>query len=443
MNRIAYFSFSVINKEFIKQKQDRQDSYTIFIRMYSSGIQTTSSSHQKKNDPPIEKEEQEEEEEITEEGQEDFEEEDIAKFEKKQRENANQKPTTSQVKFKSNRVAFEDISDNADSKLDQAAFDPEGLFDPHRPPYVEKIQDNKERKAVYDEVGSYIRIVNARKDALASDPFYNFLVLVAGRTNTLLKRLGVEEISDSRRGGGVGGGGGGGTDFTLGGSVTPQKTAGNIFSPMKTTAQGKDTTAKRQKVESASAPLFSPRGAQELAGAYKEIQGITDNTTKTKLKTQLDDAITKSDDIEKRSAYLAWMNKDELVGRAQISELVYASARSMWLRITTRVAPHLSRATFEEFVTDEKMQILFAEIVAYDIETVRFLHATRVQLDKNYTRAIMQLNQSLAELARWSFDENSRTFNPHGRSYRISALHPPGAPRPIASSSFFPVPEFY
>ena len=131
-----------------------------------------------------------------------------------------------------------------------------------------------------------------------------------------------------------------------------------------------------------------------------------------------------------------------MVGRSQISELVFASAQSCWLRLTTRMASHLAFATFNDFVMDPHMQILFAQIVAYDIATVRFLHATRSQLDRNYARAKLEQTALIQDLERWTFDPNTKTFNPNGRRISINSFHPRGAPLSVPTRSLF-IPDFY
>jgi len=165
--------------------------------MNTSGKQTTALS---KKSLPMEKQTEEEEEEEEEE----------------QHYSGEQ---LSRVKFVSNRVEFEDVAKNAKEKI--ATNNYEAQYEPHRPPYVQSIDDPKQRNRVYEEVGTYIKLVNERKDALASDPFYTFLVLVSGRINTLLKRLGVDEISG--RGGSGAGGEYSGAPPSMSAALTPQK----------------------------------------------------------------------------------------------------------------------------------------------------------------------------------------------------------------------------
>lgn len=364
--------------------------------------------------------------------------------EEKEQEETFPSETLAKVKFRANRVIFDDNGVQKDlENARKSNKSPPGkaieeYYEQHRPPFVEKIKDDDERRQIYGEVDNYIEFLNSRKDTLALDPFYEFLVLVSGRINTLLKRLGIETMPSAYSAAKM---------FETSGAPPP---LGPPTTPQKQTFQSPTKAAQlsrpKETVESRSSPLYTPR---EYADSYRTIENaFTASTTpdaqqkKAELLRELEDSQRTSKQLETKLNFFSWMNKDELIGRAQISELVYSSAKSMWLRIVTRVAPHLNEAPFESFVTDPKMQILFSEIVAFDIATVRFLHATRSQLDQNYARAKREQEMHMADLRKWTFDKDTNRFDPNGRlSNSISMSgHPPGAPRSLSYGTF---PQFY
>lgn len=343
----------------------------------------------------------------------------------------------SKVKFFGNRVVFEtqdEIARNATSSLN----DPEdtkgrrsaiGWIEGNRPPYVQKIPNDNTRERIYTDVVNHITLSNARKDLLAQDQFYEFVILVSGRLNTTIKKVGISQPTNSSvRGNRRGGGGGGDNNVDaplLTSSTTPERTA---TSQKRTRVQAYTSSPSSKGVESASGPRFSPREKLQKVELYDRVGKILD----PKLRDQFVTEIAEEQEADREERYLqesmSWINRDELFGRSQLTEKVYASAKSMYSQIVTREAPHLGQATFEQFVTDPQMQIKFSQIVASDIAMVEFLHATRVQLDKNYERASNELKLHMLDLSRWSFDPQSGMFDANGRSYRANAMVPRGAP---------------
>lgn len=341
---------------------------------------------------------------------------------------------TSKVKFFGNRVVFEtqdEIARNATSSLN----DPDdtegrrsaiGWIEGNRPPYVQKIPNDNTRERIYTDVVNHITLSNARKDLLAQDQFYEFVILVSGRLNTTIKKVGISQPTNSNTGGRGNRRGDSNVDAPLlTSSTTPER---NATSQKRTRVQAYTPSSSSKGVESASGPRFSPREKLQKVELYDRVSKITDPNLRDQFVTE----IAEEQEADREERYLqesmSWINRDELFGRSQLTEKVYASAKSMYSQIVTREAPHLGQATFEQFVTDPQMQIKFSQIVASDIAMVEFLHATRVQLDKNYERASNELKLHMLDLSRWSFDPQTGMFDANGRSYRANAMVPRGAP---------------
>lgn len=372
----------------------------------------------------LNEEEEEEEEEQNEEASEDevFDLQDQEELEEDQRRKIPRNQThknesASKGQFQSNRIKYDNHRDFQEAVVAGPTTNWKDLND-LRPPTIPVYSDLEKQNRLYESVTNYIRQRNTDKDTISKDVLYDFIVLVAGFSNTLARRMGAPSPFDAGKINNMSGRDSGMAAITTGGTSvtvppTPPKTPLGAFvvppPPLATPPQNVNNNNTNSNnaspnLESASGPRKTVREKIADIQYLKNFNSLPNDQQAKILQDEYRDR-----DLEMHRQYLKWIDQDIVTGLSEMSELVYASMKSMWLQITTTM-PHLRGVPLMAFIQDEQMRILFAEITGLKVGIERFLNPSRTQLDRNYKRLRGELHALIQQLLNYHFNRSTMRF---------------------------------
>jgi hypothetical protein len=338
--------------------------------------------------------------------------------------------------FEERNQDFTDAAEEVDQNVETIKanpfaqdIDPPTYFESQRPYHVEKASKDEENK-VYQDVVNKIQLSNTRRITMSQDPMYDFIILVAGFTNSDSEKFGApidtsktsRSSSSSFRTSDVEP-----TIIESGTTTAPSTPAKPVVSTQ--TSAKKNTSSLSsggKKITTTEGSYYIPtykNNAERAADIeYRNKLGLhltKFNTTPyqqtaynnvLKMNQDEQDQLKNDSFVDIRNSYLAFLDKPTITGFGRLKEIVYANMEGAYDLVLDR-NPHLANATLDDFIIDKQMRKVFARLVALEIANTRFLHSTRVQLDRNYTRIQNELNVRLNNLQNCTFNDEDKSFN--------------------------------
>ncbi len=360
------------------------------------------------------------------------------------------KRTYSEAQLRGKRVVFDDVYDDFKSGNQEKLRRKE-------PPFVAKLTNEE-----LTELTSYIVQKNEAKAHIQSDPYYLFVQLVAGATNTnpdfYIKSVG---------GKGVVGGpgraiisplnrGGGGTAFGGGGSPTfvhPTGTPSALPSRRESTSPSElssvprpgrrlivdeDTESEEEEDEDPRDPTFGEQGQQTTSPQQQPTRinisgeqhgrlpqrGISDERLIQLLGDErwrplVEDHISRIRQFEN----LPWLERIETLGIMDLSPNIYYGMNQAYQEILRNNKNFtITGTTIDDLIQDEQMRINFVGVTAGIIGISETQHPTRPSLDAREKRLLGRKSAFLRLISKFSMDRMTKEFYESTMTTRISPL---------------------
>jgi hypothetical protein len=301
------------------------------------------------------------------------------------------------------------------------------------------------RDQALEQTREYILAKQRRKEALQSDPFYKFLVLVSGHTGMRLSALSrsLEETTSTSPGGSRGGGR---SLIQMPPLTNPGATpahSGQFYQPVLRTQNEDDTPSTNTYIPPQTEKSSGPAYPNDRRPRYHSVRGSTRTSELAAQLNLLSDSvdqqtrlavIQKYYDDQQRLDAANWMQREDITGITDVDPVLIAAMASALRALQTRFP---AQYPIDELGDDAKLlaedpivQADFAALVSELIMQQRIFKQTVQTLDKTANRQSVMLRGALQNMAVYLWDPA------FGFVDKRRSVHGGGGRRPSADSVF-------
>lgn len=325
-----------------------------------------------------------------------------------------------EAEMRGKRIVFPEIFDE---------FNPNNLdgIRQKEPPYVPKLNDNEMSQLV-----KYIIQKNNDKQIIQEDPYYLFVQLVAGASNTTPQTF----INSMTNRGSFGGSGraitSSGSEGPLTQKDSPEKVMTTaLSSPFSVSraqtfsrASEDEPTAPSQRIvfespieedpvvrrQTEDQPPPAPRHIPMHPPEQIPKRGLTDDTLIRLMRDPLwkpfiEDYLSRTRQFDN----LPWLERSETLGIMDLSPILYSNMLRAHQEILLNNRDFNDKGvTIDNLIQDQNMRIHYADVTSSLIAITKTMHPTRPSLDKAERRAYTRKGATLKLISQFQFDGSGR-----------------------------------